>query len=143
MTLRLLYAPHFYMPSSFSLIACIGYKLHDLVYSCCSDLENYHRSICFLSVSFGHIEQAKAWFWIVLNVNDTHQWIDWPLNDECGAECDITPLIPNRFFYSVFFLLLLLFSVHFYFVKRKLFQVLLVFVSPIAAVHILQKLGAT
>lgn len=63
----------------------------------------------FLSVSFGHIEQARAWFWIVVNVNDTHQWIDWPLNDECGAECDITPLIPNRFFYSVFFVIFRIF----------------------------------
>lgn len=75
------------MPSSFSLIACIGYKLQDLVYSCCSDLENYRRSICFLSVSFGHIEQARACFesylmWMI----HTSELIDhWMMSVELNA----------------------------------------------------------
>lgn len=37
---------------SFSLMVYIDHKLHDSVYSCCADLENYRPTFFFISLSF-------------------------------------------------------------------------------------------
>lgn len=58
---------------SFSLMVCIGHKLHDSVYSCCADLENYRRPhfffllpyILFLAHSTGCAHCAGVTRWLL------------------------------------------------------------------------------
>lgn len=86
-------------------MVCIGHKLHDSVYSCCADLENYRRENFFFFVYVWVIEcsvvvavavavvmasshilnhpqnsmliESGLNAWIIVNMKDV-QRIDWP-----------------------------------------------------------------